>query len=374
MKLGYLLYAFQTLVGTGLGTLVLYKWDSILTRYKNNVASNTFKIVLVSCCFYGAFQPSNYGWAKLYDGINPFLIYGGYLFISIITCITSLILRVITISNWYKEKPEQIQYLIAFLTISLTPLSLDIALSPITKIEGKYLIENLSFDLWAGASASVIYLFFTNYTRKQTLIQQEKELQLAHLKESKTKAELDALYAKINPHFLYNSLNALAGLALENGKKASELSVSLSKLFRYSLNKDVSNFTTIALEIEMTKTYLSIEKIRFEEKLQYSFEVEEEIATYKLPKFLLQPLVENAIKHGYRDTKTICTIIIKIKNENDKLYVIVSDNGIPFPDEINTGYGLQSTYDKLSLLYPNNHEVNLSNNPKQIVITIAANF
>ena len=145
----------------------------------------------------------------------------------------------------------------------------------------------------------------------------EKELELSRLRELKTKAELDALHSKVNPHFLYNALNSIADLSITDGKKARKMTVALADLFRYSINYSNNNYSTVKEEVEMTEVYLQIEKIRFEDKLNYTVNVDDELGHYLVPRFILQPLVENAVKHGLKAPGKMTEIILEVKKNGD---------------------------------------------------------
>jgi two-component system LytT family sensor kinase len=205
----------------------------------------------------------------------------------------------------------------------------------------------------------------------QQLLKKARELETLQLKEQLTHSQLDALHAKINPHFLYNALNSIAGFSLTDGHKTRQMAVSLSKFFRYSINREQSNLTTLQEELEMVETYLEIEKIRFEDLLNYEITMEPGLKELKIPRFLLQPLVENAVKHGLKGDRHELFIRIHALRDGKRLSLSVQDNGLPFADNFEPGYGLKSVYDKLDLLFPEKYEVTLFNTPvKQVSIFI----
>ena len=121
----------------------------------------------------------------------------------------------------------------------------------------------------------------------------------------------------------------------------------------------------------MAEVYLVIEKIRFEDQLNCTIRVDEELKHYLVPRFILQPLIENAVKHGLKATGQITEIELEIKKLEAGFVMIISDNGPPFPEEMNPGYGVKSVYDKLELLFPGSFELRFSNAPrKQVSIQI----
>jgi len=124
----------------------------------------------------------------------------------------------------------------------------------------------------------------------------------------------------------------------------------------------------------MVNTYLNIEKIRFEEQLSFWIEVEARTENRLIPRFLLQPLVENALKHGYQIGKEIIQISIIATMENEGLVLKIKDSGPPFADDFTVGYGLNSVTKKLHLLFPNQHRLELLNAPeKHVRITLFPN-
>lgn len=198
-----------------------------------------------------------------------------------------------------------------------------------------------------------------------------KELETLKLKEQLTKAQLDALHAKVNPHFLYNSLNSIAGLALTDGQKTQQMAVALSKFFRYSINPKEDNLVTVGEELEMVETYLKIEQIRFEERLNFEIINAPGTKEIKIPRFILQPLVENSVKHGMKGNEHNLFIRIQAQIEGKKLSLSVEDDGQLFGEDLKPGYGLKSIYDKLDILFPEKYEVALYNEPvKQVRILI----
>ncbi len=236
-------------------------------------------------------------------------------------------------------------------------------------------LRNIGFTIlstiYIGGLTGLVYTLtsYLDLERKRKF--DEKELELSRLQALKTKAELDALHSKVNPHFLYNALNSIADLSITDGKKARKMTVALADLFRYSINYSSNNYSTVKEEVEMAEVYLVIEKIRFEDQLNCTIKVDEELKHYLVPRFILQPLIENAVKHGLKATGQMTVIELEIKKNEAGFVMSVSDNGPAFPDEINPGYGVKSVYDKLELLFPGNFELKFSNTPrKQVSIQI----
>lgn len=199
----------------------------------------------------------------------------------------------------------------------------------------------------------------------------EKELDLVKAKQLVTQAELQTLQSKINPHFLYNALNSIASLIRTDADKAEDMTIKLSRLFRYSINSPQENMSVVSEEMEIVNTYLAIEKVRFGERLRFEIHTDDDVKNSLIPRFLVQPLVENALKHGLNDLARNGELKVAISKEGANVVICVADNGKPFPDELDIGYGLQSTYDKLTLLYGESYQVQISNSPqKQIRILI----
>lgn len=234
-------------------------------------------------------------------------------------------------------------------------------------------IEDLKFNLFIALVVGTIVYINGMQKDKYELEIKENEYKLAKLNQLKTKAELQALQSKINPHFLYNALNSITSLIHEQPNVAEEMTIKLAKLFRYSLNSNEESFSSIKEEIEIVKLYLDIEKIRFQHKLSIHIDVEDNIKEMLMPRFLIQPLVENSIKHGINKLKHDGKITIGIQKKLDQLHISIHDNGPAFDANFMVGYGLQSTQDKLNLLYPDNHEIQINNGTfKEILLIIPA--
>ncbi len=151
------------------------------------------------------------------------------------------------------------------------------------------------------------------------------------------------------------------------------MTLLLSKLFRYTTGrKNNDYFDSIENELEMVHTYLQVEKVRFGDRLQFDVEVSDpELNSLQVPKFILQPIVENAIKHGIAKLADQGRIIVKIYEKEGWLHLCVHDNGPLFPDTMGAGYGIRSIQDKLKLLYSGDAEIELQNTPiKSVDISI----
>lgn len=232
-----------------------------------------------------------------------------------------------------------------------------------------YLKYSIISSIYTGGATGLVYAVISYLELERKRKFDEKELELSQLRELKAKAELEALHSKVNPHFLYNALNSIADLSVTDGKKARKMTIALADLFRFSINYSNNNYSTVKEEVEMAEVYLQIEKIRFEDQLTYSIEVDDAINHYLVPRFVLQPIVENAVKHGLKATGRMTRITLEIKKENGGLRMNVADNGPAFPDELSPGYGVKSVFDKLDLLFPNAYELHFSNEPvKQVSI------
>ena len=165
-------------------------------------------------------------------------------------------------------------------------------------------------------------------------------------------AELDALRAQINPHFLFNSLNALYATIPRSAVDARNTLVSLAEIFRYSLQGD-RQFVSLEQELRIVRAYLQVERLRLGERLQTSIHAAEDTLQLKVPVLSIQPLVENAVKHGVRSGTGAGTVRIESRIAGDTLQVIISDDGPGFPPSgaPNGAHGLKNVRRRLRLCY-----------------------
>ncbi|MBD0380100.1 sensor histidine kinase [Paenibacillus sedimenti] len=147
------------------------------------------------------------------------------------------------------------------------------------------------------------------------------------------KAELLSLLSKLNPHFLYNSLDMIYWKAIIKGEEEiGGIIVALSNILRYSISHQ-NEFVTVTEDIEQLEHYLLIQRMRFEEKLRYEFQIQPDLAHYKIPKLAIQPLVENAMKYAFQDMKHDGLIRIRgYLDENDLIFEVI-DNGVGMTEE-----------------------------------------
>jgi len=225
-----------------------------------------------------------------------------------------------------------------------------------------YIAIALFFSIGRGI---LIYLDYFS----ENLIKQ-KDIELSHLKSLKSEAEFKLLQSQINPHFLYNSLNSIASLALVDAKKTQKMAYSLSHLFKYSINRNNKKMSTLNDEVTMVKRYLEIEQIRFGDRLSFKINVDDALLNAEIPQFIIQPLVENAVKHGVSQIENPGVITLNIKNTSKGIMIEVKDNGPDFPDNLVSGHGLQTVYDLLNLTYGNKASLNWENTPEKVIIIL----
>ena len=185
---------------------------------------------------------------------------------------------------------------------------------------------------------------------------QERERRAAELEARLTSAKLQALRMQINPHFLFNTLNSIATLVYVNPRAADEMLGDLSELLRRSLDSMEEQEVPLAQELEFIGAYISIEQKRFGERLRLEQSVPDELMKALVPALILQPLVENAIRHGIEPRRGPGLISIEAKQEDKHLHLIVRDNGrgLPGADLNNSarrGIGLANIQARLQGLY-----------------------
>ncbi len=214
------------------------------------------------------------------------------------------------------------------------------------------------------ALARSLFIFLND--RYKSIINQ-KDVELAQMGELQKQAELQSLRAKINPHFLYNALNSIASLATTNAQKTEQMALGLSDFFKYAINREQKQLNSLSEELNATRTYLEIEKVRFGDRLNFEIECDPELLDIRIPQLLIQPLVENAIKHGLSQITGNGIIRIVITKEDHQLNIRVYDNGPAFPEGPLSGFGIQNTQERIALLYGSKATINWNNVPEKYI-------
>jgi two-component system, LytTR family, sensor kinase len=193
-----------------------------------------------------------------------------------------------------------------------------------------------------------------------------RELQVRHVRESRlqaslVEARLEALQRQLHPHFLFNTLHAIATLVHKNADAAEAMIVRLGDLLRAVFRSDVQQEVPLWRELELTEQYLDIQRVRFGAALRCTLDVSVAAREALVPVLILQTLVENSIKHGFARKPAGGEICIAARQRHDRLEITVADNGRGVTDEelrsLNEGVGLSNTRARLEHLYPGQHTV-----------------
>lgn len=205
----------------------------------------------------------------------------------------------------------------------------------------------------------------------------ETEKKLEYQKKAE-KAELKILESQLNPHFVFNTLNSIARMAFfEDAEKTEERIYSLSDFLRYNL-KQMEDFPTLGTEIRNIEKYLFIQKIRYEDRIDYKIDIDKDIMDYRIPSMIIQPLVENAIIHGLEPKIEGGTISIVGKKEASNIVIQIIDSGIGISDEVknhvlekpsseNLGLGIQNSQSRIRAYFGDDYGIEIDNEGKTIM-------
>jgi len=279
---------------------------------------------------------------------------------------------------WDNEKKPllniiALHLLAAIITIASWVYSGDLILNNIYPQQEEYLLFLENSLLWRSAIGIFFFLifilFYYSYIYYTNL--QEKILQEAELRSLVRDAELNMLKSQINPHFLFNSLNSISALTLKNPDMARDMIVKLSDFFRYSLGKNEKELTSLKTELKNIELYLDIEKIRFQNRLNFTKSINNKCMDLLIPNMILQPLFENAIKHGvYESTETI-TISLNCLREGDDLNIIISNGREPESvSKKGKGLGLKNIKKRLFLIYGRDDLLRTKSKPESFEVNL----
>ena len=203
-----------------------------------------------------------------------------------------------------------------------------------------FILDTPIFLVWLSIYVLWHYIEFAN----------AEELKKVKLETLIKELELKTIKSQINPHFIFNALNSIRALVDEDPERARKAITELSNILRSSIQVDKVEITSLKKELAIVKDYLALEFIRFADRLKIEYAIDGATVDYAIPPMMLQTLVENAIKHGLSKQPGDCLIKIIARIEAGKLVLMVQNTGLLKASE-NDGFGLQSTRDRLNILY-----------------------
>lgn len=259
----------------------------------------------------------------------------------------------------------------ALLEVTLNPW----AQSPIPAFSDIWLIKFYNGLL----SSCILYAFILTITfvldsRERLALQQTET---ARLNEQLSKAQLNALRRQIEPHFLFNTLNAISGLVREKRNDAAvSMIVGLSDFLRSVVEDSHRQQVPLSKEMEFLQPYLDIQKVRFAERLQFTVNVPKELLPAQVPTLILQPLVENAIKHGIAKRAQGGAVRIAAFRSNGRLSLSVYNDGpnLPAKWESRSGIGISNLRTRLHSLYGDGYELSLRNQGPGVEVAVSVPF
>ena len=202
----------------------------------------------------------------------------------------------------------------------------------------------------------LVFILSTGIKLLEELFDARQKKQLAET--AKSKAELATLKAQINPHFLFNTLNGIYSLSIENSPKTSDAIMRLSGMMRYILTESESEFVPLSVELDYLKQYIELQELRLTDKTKVLISFEGDFTDLTIAPLLLEPFVENAFKYGVSTSET-SVIEININIDNSKILFSVKNRS--FSNGVDTSkMGIQNVRQRLQLLYPQKHQLSIT--------------
>jgi len=208
-------------------------------------------------------------------------------------------------------------------------------------------ITRIATGIFFFGAILLIYHLFIN-----AKLLQEKKLSESRLNALIKESELNVLRSQLNPHFLFNSLNSISSLTISDPETARDMIIKLSDFLRYALRHGQKEKTKLSEELRNIELYLEIERIRFGDKLRFEMDVSEECALALIPNMILQPLFENAIKHGVYESTGPISIHLACRKIGERLEISIRNNFDP--DQVSrkgAGIGLKNVKNRMRLIY-----------------------
>jgi two-component system, LytTR family, sensor kinase len=207
---------------------------------------------------------------------------------------------------------------------------------------------------------------------------QARAVKEAQLETSLVQARLRTLEAELQPHFLFNTLHAISSLVHTNPDGADRMISRLSDLLRLTFDRSGAARVSLQEELEFLQKYLEIEQTRFQDRLTVRFDVDPDTLDAEVPRLILQPLVENAIKHGVSPKPGAGLVQISTRRREGNLWIEVSDNGVGLSAgaraRLRSGVGLSNTRDRLECLYGPAHQIEFSDEAKGLAVRLQFPF
>ncbi len=224
-----------------------------------------------------------------------------------------------------------------------------------------YFLANAYDDMWMYWVVAAIAFGFMYYEKYK-----EREMKAVQLESQLTKARLQMLKIQLQPHFLFNTLHSISALMRRDVDSAERVLTQLSDLLRITLDSAGEQEISLEKELEFIERYLQIEQTRFRDRLKVEYNIDDDCLDASVPNMLLQPLVENAVRHGIAPHSRPGLIEISARREGTHLRLSVRDNGDGLPKDRpqRSGVGLPNTRERLTQLYGADQEMEIGNSPE----------
>lgn len=269
--------------------------------------------------------------------------------------------------------PICIGWMLIFAT--LNTLTIGVLEGEFPEISFSFIINHFYWNLLIYWLIMGVYWIKDYYTEFK-----EQELKSTRLERNLTEARLQALQDRLHPHFLFNALNTISAYMEKDAKTARRMIANLAELLRFSLDHTKNQKISLAQELFFLDCYLEIEQMRFNDQLTVHRAVDPDAMEVQVPSFILQPLVENSIRHGINPRNAPGSVEIRIKPHNGQLHIKVKDDGVGLPESFiingHSGVGISNTTERLKQIYGQEHHFSINNRPgnKGVVVDIKIPF
>lgn len=293
---------------------------------------------------------------SLQVGYRNSMIYDALVNIIVSILLTHIFRIVVKRFNWAKlylpQLARRVGISIFLMTLILVGLNVPLDVKYFGELLSEkpiYIIEYFFTLLKPMSVWALIYMFY-KYSEER----RQREVEEVKLKSSIKETEAKVLRAQMNPHFMFNALNSIRALVLEDPTRAQQGITQLSNILRSSLLADRRKTVALKEELRTIEDYLALEKVRYEERLQMKWDIEPDTQNIQVPPMMLQTLVENAIKHGVQKAINWGFVEINTSLSDHKLYIKIRNTGQLQGTESKSeagGFGLKNTSQRLDLLY-----------------------